>query len=316
MEVRELGEFGLIERIGRLAGLERSASGAGVVLGIGDDAALLRPRAGHDVVVSADAFVEGVHFRFDHETPRLAGSRAAVAALSDLAAMGALPLGLTLSLSVPPRAETRVVLGLVRGLVEQAGQHGAPLIGGNVARSRSLELHLTALGEVARGKALRRHRARLGDRLFVSGPLGRSALERARGRIRHLPEPRLALGQALARSRRVSACIDLSDGLIADLGHLCAASGVGARLDASAVPRPRGFAAACRRSGADPQRLVLSGGEDYELLFALRGAQDVPVSIRRLAGPQLACVGRLAAGPLELVGTAGRMPPQPGWRHF
>ena len=310
MDVAALGEFGLI---GRIEALAARVQGRRVVLGIGDDAAVLRPGPGHDVVVTADAFVERVHFRFDQESPRTAGRRAMAATLSDLAAMGAAPLGVTLSLSVPPRAGVAQVLGIVRGLLDLAGTHAAPLVGGNVARSRTLELHLTALGEAARGRILRRDGAREGDRLYVSGALGRSALERTRRRVRHVPEPRLGLGRRLARHGRVAAAIDLSDGLLADLDHLCAASGVGAEVEVPALPRPRGFEAACRRAGVRPEALLLGGGEDYELLFAVRGE---PIRSAAIAGVPVAEIGRLTATGRRLRGLQGPPPGRPGWRHF
>lgn len=310
MELQDLGEFGLIARI-RAAALR--SQGRAPVLGIGDDAALIRPRARHDVAISCDAFVEGVHFDFDHESPFIAGRRALAAALSDLAAMGATPIGLTLSLSAPPRAEVARVMGLVRGLLADGARYGSPLLGGNVARSSSLELHLSVLGEVPRGRALRRSGARPGDRLFVSGPLGRSALQRKRGRVTHVPEPRLVLGRSLLRTNRASACIDISDGLLADLGHLCEASGVGARIDVGALPRPRGFAAACRRAGVDAGELLLTGGEDCELLFTARAA---PLARQSAPGACPTEIGIVTEAGLELLGGPGRRPPRPGWRHF
>ncbi len=178
MRVRDLGEFGLIARIERAA--SRVSTGSGVVLGIGDDGALVRARAGEDVVVTTDAFVEGVHFRWRNESPRTVGRRALVANLSDLAAMAARPLGFTLSLVAPPALEVKRVDGLVAGLVHEAERHGCPLVGGNVAAGGETSLSITALGAVARGKALTRRGARAGDRLCVTGVLGVAALDRAR----------------------------------------------------------------------------------------------------------------------------------------
>ena len=285
MDVGDLGEFGLIERIERLA---REVQGRDVVLGIGDDAAILRPRPREDVVVTTDAARAGIHFRFDQETPRTAGARAAAAALSDLAAMGARPLGATLALDVPPRAPLREVLGLVRGLLGVCAAAGCPLVGGNVSRGRELGLTTTAVGAVRRGAALRRDRARAGDRVWVTGTLGRSALERARGRVRHVPEARLAAGRALARLRGVGACIDVSDGLLADLGHVACASGVRLvlRPDLAAQLMSRGVSQPAARLGLGLRAapLVLSGGEDYELLIhdaageRLRGRRSSAVS--------------------------------------
>ncbi|MCP5057248.1 MAG: thiamine-phosphate kinase [bacterium] len=317
MKLRQLGEFGLIQRIEREA---RRIQGAGVALGIGDDAALLRAKTGEDVAVTSDAFVEGVHFRFDHESPRTAGRRALAATLSDLAAMGARPLGFTLSLSVAPSRDADVVLAVVKGGLDVAAEYACPLVGGNVTASKGFELHATALGAVTRGRALQRAGGRPGDRLFLSGPLGQSALERARGRVRHVPEPRIALGRALAWTGRVSACIDISDGVLADLAHLCRASDVGARLRVSALPRPPGFEAACQRVKRDPEDLLLSGGEDYELLFSVRGSAPIDLPPELRSRTSLSPVGVLARGGLELVGGQGWEadggPETGGWRHF
>jgi thiamine-monophosphate kinase len=308
--VRDVGEFGLIERIARLA---RRPRAPGVVLGIGDDAALLRVRAGEDVVVSADAAVEGVHFRLDQETPAVAGARAAVGCLSDLAAMGARPLGLLLALALPPRTPERTALGLVRGVVGAARRNGAPLVGGNVTRAREIALTLTALGAVPRGRALRRDRGRPGDRVFVTGALGRSALERARGRVRSAGAPRLAAGRRLLGVRGVGACIDVSDGLAADLLQLARASGLAARVVPERLPLSAGLAAACARLGRDPLSLALAGGEDYELLFSVRPSGPGAGALARRLGLPVTEIGRLEAGRPALHGLPrGRL----GWRHF
>jgi thiamine-monophosphate kinase len=308
--VSDVGEFGLIDRIARLAG--RTAS-PDVVLGIGDDAAVLRLRRGQEVVATNDAFVEGVHFRFDQETPRTAGRRAAVGCLSDLAAMGARPLGLLLALAVPARLPLATALGFVRGILFEARRQRTPLVGGNVTRASEVSATLTALGAVPRGSALRRDRGRAGDRVFVTGVLGRSAFERARGRVAHVGAPRIAAGRRLARVRGVGACIDISDGLVADLGHVCRASRVAARIDPARVPRPAGLAAACRARGLAAERLVLAGGEDYELLFSVRpGGPGAAELARRLSLP-VTEIGRLEAGPARVHGVpAGVL----GWRHF
>jgi len=308
--VRDLGEFGLIERIARLAG---HTTGADVVLGIGDDAAILRLRAGEELVVTTDAAVAGVHFRLDQETPRIAGRRAALGCLSDLAAMGARPLGLLLAFGLPPSLPVATALGLVRGVLAESRRAGAPLVGGNVTRARDVSLTLTALGAVRRGRALRRDRGRAGDRLFVTGALGRSAFERARGRVRLAPAARIEAGRRLAGLPGVGACIDLSDGLASDLLHLCRASGVAARVEPASVPLARGLAAACARRGLDPMRLALAGGEDYELLFSVRpraaGAAELE---RRLCVP-VTQVGRFEAGRPRVLGLPAHWR---GWRHF
>jgi thiamine-monophosphate kinase len=308
--VSDVGEFGLIERIARLAG---TRFGEGVAVGIGDDAAVLRLRREEEVVVTTDAFVEGVHFRFDQETPTTAGRRATVGCLSDLAAMGARPLGLLLALAVPARLPLAAALGFVRGLLRETDALGIPLVGGNVTRASELSASLTAIGATARGRALRRDGGRAGDRLFVTGVLGRSALERARGRVRHVGVPRIEAGRRLARVRAVGACIDVSDGLVADLGHLCRASGLAARLEADSVPRPGGFEAACRRAGLRAERLLLAGGEDYELLFSIRARGPGATALTRRLGLPVRQIGALRAGPPRVWGVpAGAS----GWQHF
>lgn len=298
MLLRDVGEFALIDRIAAIA--RRAGSQRGVVRGIGDDAALLRLRAGEDLAVSTDAVVENVHFRFDRESPRSIGRRALAAALSDLAAMGARPLGVVAALAAPPSLKVARAEGITRGLADGARRWNAPLVGGNLARAKQTVLTLTVLGAVRRGRALLRSAARPGDRIFVTGTLGGTALAVARmargARMRAAPEPRLAAGLALARLRGAGACIDVSDGLVADLGHVLRASRVGATIDPARVPRPAGFVAACARLGVDPERLALAGGEDYELLFTLRPGAPGPVALGRKLGVRVAEIGVVMRG--------------------
>src|SRR5262245_14805016 len=179
VKLRDLGELGLIERITRAAA-RRGGSGLAVEHGIGDDGALLRLRPGEDLVASTDACFEAVHFRLTNESAHSIGRRALAANLSDLAAMGARPLGCLLALAAPPSLSVRTVDGLVAGVLAMAARFACPLVGGNLSRARELSLTITVLGTVPRGRALRRGVARAGDRLFVTGTLGGAALERAR----------------------------------------------------------------------------------------------------------------------------------------
>lgn len=311
--LEDLGEFGLIDRI---AGLAAGPRAPGVEIGIGDDAAVLRVGRQESLAVTTDALVEGVHFRLDQETPRTAGRRALAANLSDLAAMGARPLGFTCALAAPPELPVRVALGLARGMLDLAVRHGCPLVGGNVARASEVSLTLTALGAVVRGAALTRAGARPGDRLLVTGAFGRAPLERARGRVRHVPEPRVAAGLALVRAGLAHACIDVSDGLLADLGQLCRASRVGAVLDARRVPLSRGLVPAARRAGLDPLRLALCGGEEYELLFAVGPRAPSPARLARRLGVSVTDVGRVTERGLRVTGAPAGWSKVPGWRHF
>jgi len=290
----DLGEFGLIERIAARTGGVVSKD---VVLGIGDDAAILRPGPREDVVVSSDACVEGVHFTWSLHAPATIGRRALVANLSDLAAMGARPLGFTCAMAAPPGLALRRFDGVLDGMLRVASDHGCPLIGGNLTRAKRTHLTITVVGGVARGRALRRDALRPGDRLFVTGELGRSSLalltaRRRGGRMTHVATPRLAAGRALGRMRGRCACIDLSDGLAGDLAHLAEASGVGALIDAGRLPVPRNFERACRALGRDPVALATAGGEDYELLFGLPDRAPGATALSRRLGVTVTEIGR------------------------
>ena len=300
------GEFELIAAFTRVL----PCSGEGVLLGPGDDAALLRPRRGQELVATVDAVVEGVHFdaRF---TPGDIGWKALAVNLSDLAAMGARPLWALVALAVPPGTPAARLLGIARGLSACARRHRLAVVGGNVTRAAELSLTVTVIGEVPPGQALRRDGARPGHLVLVSGTVGDAALgldpgaAAALGRRQRRPAPRLALGLALRRV--ASAAIDLSDGLAQDLGHLCRASGVGATLHAGALPRSRAGRAAAEAAG-DPWGPALHGGEDYELC--------VTVAPRRLsaaaraaarAGVALTLVGEVTRGRgVRVIGPDGR----------
>ncbi len=311
--LEDIGEFGLIARIERLA---RGRDNAQVVLGMGDDAALLRPRSGEDLVATTDACIEGVHFRWRTQAPATVGRRALAINLSDLAAMGARPIACLLALAAPGSLSLARVDGILRGLLTEGRRHVCPLVGGNVSRAEQVSLTITALGAVKRGHALQRGAARPGDRLFVTGTLGGAALALARSeregrRLRVVPVPRLGAGRALARMGARGACIDVSDGLVADLGHLLEESGLGADVDAARLPLPRGFAAACSRLDLDPATVVASGGEDYELLFTLRPTSISATTLERRLGVRVSEIGRIA----KQRGIRGLSTAR-GWRHF
>jgi thiamine-monophosphate kinase len=151
--------------------------------------------------------------------------------------------------------------------------------------------------------------------VFVTGTLGGAALERAQRRVRRVARPRVAAGRTLSGLHSVGACIDVSDGLVADLGHVCRASAVRARIDAARVPLPRGFAVACARAGRDPLRLALAGGEDYELLFTARGPLARADALSRRLGVAVAEIGRIEAGAPAVLGAPADLGPG-GFRHF
>jgi thiamine-monophosphate kinase len=311
VKIGDLSEFDLIARIARRV---RGRRAGAVALGIGDDAALLRVRAGEQVAVSTDAFVEDVHFRFANEDPRTIGRRALAAALSDLAAMGARPLGCVVALAAPPELPLRRFDGIAAGIVAEAVRHRAPVCGGNLTRARETHLCVTVIGAVKSGRAMTRSGTRAGDRVLVTGSLGGAALERARAerglaRVRHVPEPRLAAGRRLAGLPGLVACIDISDGLLADLGHL-----LGRRLrlplDPARLPLARGLVAGAARVGLDGPELAASGGGDYELLFTVRGPRPSAAALARRLGVPVAELGRVIRGAAPRAAGAG------GWRHF
>jgi thiamine-monophosphate kinase len=291
--VKRPGEFELIDRFTRALPLR----GDGVVLGVGDDAALLRPPFGELLAVTADALVEGVHFdrRFD---PRDVGWKALAVNLSDLAAMGARPLWALVALALPRSTPPARVDGIARGLGRCARQHGVAVVGGNVTRAQELSLTITAVGSTPR--PMRRDGAQPGDAVMVSGTVGDAALGLRPGaapalaRRQRRPAPRLVLGRALGRI--ASAAIDLSDGLAQDLGHLCEASGVGASLQLDALPLSAAYRRATRGE-ADPWEAALSGGEDYELCVTVPPWR-VRAALRAAdrAGTPLTVVGTVRSG--------------------
>lgn len=248
-----------------------------IVLGIGDDAAVLAPSP-DACVLSVDAAFEGVHFDRSWAGLCEIGRRSFVAALSDLAAMGARPRAALVALSLAPGFQERDVDELARGLRMAADEFNAPIVGGNLARGGHLSITTTVVGACT-GRAVGRRGAQAGDAVWVTGPLGAAALglvalQRGRGgepsfepyvRRWRAPHARLMVGQRLADL--ATACIDVSDGLVRDLGRLARASGVGVRIETQEVPLEAGFVQACALLDVDPLDLALAGGEDYELAF-------------------------------------------------
>lgn len=303
-----VGEFELIARH-----FTRPAPRA--VLGVGDDCALLAPASGMQLAVAADMLVEGRHFVSTVPPARL-GHKALAVNLSDLAACGARPLAYLLSIALP-RADEDFVAAFARGMHALADAHGIELVGGDTTGG-PLAIAITVIGELPPGLALRRDGARAGDMLWVSGRLGeaRLALEALRGQVAlagedferarlamELPQPRVALGLAL-RGIATSA-IDVSDGLLGDLGHVLAASRVGATLELAALP----CGAVLARQDPALQRLcLLHGGDDYELLFSAPADRaDAVRGAARDAGVEVSPVGRIdAAAGLRLREADGR----------
>jgi thiamine-monophosphate kinase len=306
-----LSEFEIIKRY-----FTRPTPGA--VLGPGDDAAILRARRGHDLVVTTDMLVAGRHFRPDADPSRL-GHKALAVNLSDLAAMGAVPRWATMALALP-RSDPRWLGAFADGFLRLARRHGVDLVGGDLTRG-PLNIAVQLMGEVPAGTALRRDGARPGDDLWISGELGDAALalaggrvalaraDRARLRVRlDAPTPRLALGAALRGLAR--SAIDVSDGLVADVGHICERSGVGATVHFDRIP----VSAIVRRfrGRAVGRAAILAGGDDYELAFtAPRVARAALERLSRRLRLRLTRIGSITRRsapdyPVTVIGSDGQ----------
>src|SRR6266852_2863832 len=302
------GEHKLIRRIGKAL---TPKGGSWLALGAGDDAALLTPRPGYDTILTCDWFLQGRHFLPGKHPADSIGWKCLARALSDIAAMGGKPRCFLLSLALPGKVALKEKGWGIRwldeflgGLRRAARRFGCVLAGGDTTQRREILINVTVVGEVLAGWAIRRSGAKAGDRIFVSGVLGEAELGlqklRRSARIspkndralrKHLyPEPRLALGQWLADRKLASSMIDLSDGLSSDLPRLCAASGVGARIEAARIPSPKAPLTASKRF--DALGLALNGGGDYELLFTV-GANKAPRMPRSFRGLALTEIGEI-----------------------
>jgi len=300
---------------------------ADVHLGIGDDAAVVQAPPGMETVITTDVLVAGVHF-LDDTDPVALGHKSLAVNLSDLAAMGAAPAWFVLDLTLP-KIDRAWVDAYARGLHELAQSYRIQLVGGDTARG-PLAIAITAIGLVPHGKCLRRSGARVGDMIYVTGTLGDAALALAAQRgehglasgdvaaVRHRlerPDPRIAEGIALRDG--ASSAIDVSDGLVADLGHVLEASKVGARLNLGAIPVSPTYRAQMRKIGLD---YALAGGDDYELCFTVPPVQVSHINTLAIgSGFSFTAIGEVTAGnALEIYDSIGRIyqPKRKGFEHF
>ncbi|MBU5614285.1 thiamine-phosphate kinase [Geomonas azotofigens] len=348
MKLAELGEFGLIDRI-----KANVAASPSVLLGIGDDAAALSPTPGQVTLITSDMLLEGVHFDLSFCDPHTLGRKSLSVNLSDVAAMGARPRHFLLGVALPKDVPLEFMDGFMAGMLEQAQRYGATLVGGDTCASKGgVAISVTALGEQRPELVVTRSGARPGDLVCVTGTVGDAAagLKQLFQGVRDGflvarqldPTPRVEAGVALAEAGVVTAMIDVSDGVLQDLGHICEMSGVGARLELARLPLSEHYLAYCEGShaplapwerdggegaatgkespGDDPFALALSGGEDYELLFcipadkeaevaALCAKVDLPVSV----------IGAITAeSGIQLAAPDGSpyTPPRRGFDHF
>jgi thiamine-monophosphate kinase len=276
-----MSEIDLVDWIRKHADVRRSR----LVLGVGDDCAIFRPRAGEDLLFTTDQLIEGVHFRKTARAETI-GERALARSLSDIAAMGGEPRFCLVSLAAPKRKGSRWMEAFFRGLLRLARRTQTPLAGGDLSHDDHVHCDVMVCGAVTRGKALRRDGARPGDDVYVSGRLGKPWDRRI--------EPRLALGHELVG--KATACIDLSDGLSLDLHRLCLASRVSAEVERVPIEK-----------GATLER-ALHGGEDYELLFTLPHGKPAP--------PRTTRIGTILRGTPGAISFQGRKLKPRGYDHF
>ncbi len=273
-------EFEFIDQIRRMARTRK------VLTGIGDDCAILRKNRKKDLAITADMLVEDIDFRLDWVIPKYLGHKALAVSLSDIAAVGAKPKWAMLSIGIPAGVwKTTFVKEFYEGWFKLARKFSVTLIGGDISRTADqIVIDSIVIGEVERGRAILRSGAKTGDLIFVSGEIGGASGglgllesgERCRNESRYRdlllrqlkPKPQIELGRFLSKQRFATSMIDISDGLTADLGHLCDESGVGAEISLEALPLDRNLK--CLAEVVRPIETVLSGGEDFELLFTIR----------------------------------------------
>jgi len=330
MKVSEIGEFGLIDRLNRMidrAGLNRPHPG--LLIGIGDDTAAWKC-SGKIQLGTVDSMVENVHFTLETTTWRELGWKSLAINLSDIAAMGGAPRYALIAMSLPEETEVEDIARLYRGMIEIAGKFGMGIIGGNISRAPQVSITITVIGESTDEQILKRSAAKPGDAIAVTGWPGSAAagLAMLKRKLRFKPSaasffknaflrpvPRITEGQLLLKSG-VTTCIDTSDGLLADLLHICEASEVSARIDTDNVPLHEMLKA---NFGEKAIEMALSGGEDYELLFTARPGLilkikdkiDCPVSI----------IGEITGGKpgkIDIVSSGGKAVKikKAGWTHF
>jgi thiamine-monophosphate kinase len=297
-----------------------------VTAGIGDDCAVVKIPAGHEALVTTDFSLEGIHFRREWHSAEVIGHRCLIRGLSDIAAMGGLPLAAFVSLALPRRLPQSWVDGFYQGLLKLSGEFSVTLAGGDTAESPGgIMADIVVLGSVPKGQAVLRSGARPGDRIYVTGSLGGSAAaldlllsgKRKKFNPAHFPAhffpvPRVEVGRILRQKGLASAMIDISDGLSTDLAHICEESGVGAELEASAIPRGR--------IGKPAEKVELNfalhGGDDYELLFTASSGKRIPSAIMGVAITQIGRITRRKEIILrERNGKQAPLKPR-GWEHF
>jgi thiamine-monophosphate kinase len=326
MRLSELGEFGLIERIRKT-----TPKGPGVRIGIGDDAAWLECK-NRSFLITSDLLIEGIHFDLRWTSFYELGYKTLAVNVSDIAAMGGRPTYLTISMGIPVNSSTKKVEDFFRGIRALGSQTGVTLVGGDTSAARLVFVSASLIGQAPFG-AITRAGAKEGDDIYVTGTLGDAALgleilkknqkvkkwDRAFLISRHLfPSARLKAGLILAKERLARAMIDVSDGLLQDLGQLCKASKVGAVVWSEALPLSRAYHSSMSKNG--PVH-ALCGGEDYELLFCLRSRDRARLEkVKKRLGVRITCIGKCVPSRhgIRVITSKGKSLPVPlmGYDHF
>jgi thiamine-monophosphate kinase len=335
MRIADLGEFPLIDRVAQIVDVERPD----VIVGIGDDVAVLRGRGGEWILAKVDSQVEGVHFKREAISPHQLGRRALTINLSDIAAAGGRAEWALVSLALPTDTEVTWVDQFYQGMMEEGSRFGVAIVGGNMARlETAVFIDVFVLGHVRPEHLLLRSGAVPGDRVLVTGTLGDSTAglsllqdpalsipspEREMLLSRHFtPTPRLSEAGIIAGSGLATGMIDLSDGLSSDIGHICDRSHVGVRLWAERLPISQATRRVAELTGREPWHLALDGGEDYELCFTVPPdkAEDLIAAVEGDTGTPVTVVGEILAseGGRWLQVEDGRAAPleAKGWQHF
>jgi thiamine-monophosphate kinase len=323
VKVSELGEFGLIDLLAKMVG----SGDERLLIGIGDDAAAWQ---GDDSIqlASVDSFIEGIHFTPQTTPWSDVGGKALAVNISDIAAMGGIPRYALVSLALPDDSEVDNVTALYSGLLKIARQYGVSIIGGDISRAPLVAISITILGSSPSQNILSRSSAQAGEIVAVTGSLGaaaagleilkkkRSLDPEAESRLKDAflhPTPRVAEGLLLVE-QGVKAAIDISDGLVADLGQICKASGVGARLEVERVPIEPAVKAAF---GEKALEMALSGGEDYELIFT--ASAEIVAKVKKAASGPITVIGEVTAGKVVTLVDKQGQPfelKKAGWEHF
>ncbi len=331
--IGEIGEFGFIGRIRTLLKSDHPS----VIQGLGDDAAIFKPSAGHELIFTTDMLVEGRHFDFRYITPWQLGAKTMAVNLSDCAAMGAKPTVAVLSLGVPSSFPVKDLEAFYDGLKGWGESYGARVVGGDTVGSEKFIVNLALIGEIEPGRSLLRSGAKAGDSVLVTGTLGDSAAglhalshpsRKAQEAVpllvkRHLtPVPRFNVGRYLSTKRLATSAIDISDGLSSEINHLCRESGVGAEIQEDAIPLSIALIHYCHQNKLKPLDFALRGGEDYELLFTVKTslAERVSHELSAETGAPVHIIGKMvsASKGVQLITRGGKrksLKPS-GYDHF